>query len=80
MWFEALVTCRVSTAAWSALGWLLQLGDRHPENLLMVEHTGGVVHVDFALIFVDKLDVPFRETRNILDGFLAGVIDGAFMT
>jgi phosphatidylinositol kinase/protein kinase (PI-3 family) len=49
----------------------MRLGDRHPENILMVEHTGEVVHVDFALIVVEKLDVPFRGTRNILDGFLA---------
>jgi phosphatidylinositol kinase/protein kinase (PI-3 family) len=49
MWSEALIKYKASTAAWSALGWLMQLDDRHLENILIVEHTGEVVHVDVSL-------------------------------
>jgi serine/threonine-protein kinase ATR len=55
------------------VGFFLGLGDRHLENILYQE-TGNCVHVDFACLF-DRAkslkvpeSVPFRLTRNIIDG------------
>lgn len=36
----------------SMVGFILGLGDRHGENLLIETTTGQVVHVDFNLIFL----------------------------
>jgi len=58
-------------AVWSAFGYILGLGDRHGDNILMKVNDGGLVHIDFDCIF-DKgrfLPVPevlnFRLTRNL---------------
>jgi len=59
----------------SMVGFILGLGDRHCENILLDTNTGSVVHVDFNCLFEKgKLleipeRVPFRLTQNILDGF-----------
>lgn len=64
-----------STAIWSMIGYVIGLGDRHGDNILIHTHTGEVTHVDFDCIFEKgaKLRVPeivpFRLTSNIVDGF-----------
>jgi phosphatidylinositol kinase/protein kinase (PI-3 family) len=37
----------LSAAAWSMVGHVIGLGDRHSENILIETTTGRVVHVDF---------------------------------
>lgn len=57
------------------LGYVIGLGDRHGDNILIHSHTGEVTHVDFDCIFEKgaKLKVPeivpFRLTQNIMDAF-----------
>lgn len=53
------------------IGYMIGLGDRHLENILLDECTGEVVHVDYAHIFdsawaltIPEL-VPFRLTPNV---------------
>jgi serine/threonine-protein kinase ATR len=46
-WYEARVRFTLSAAAWSAIGHVIGLGDRHSENILMDTMTGGLLHVDF---------------------------------
>ena len=52
------------------LGYIMGLGDRHGENILLDDLSGGVVHVDFDCTFVRGLHlqkpeiVPFRMTSN----------------
>lgn len=74
-WFENRLRYSRSVAAWSMAGYVVGLGDRHGENILLDQRNGECVHVDFDCLF-DKgrtLDVPervpFRLTQNIVDGF-----------
>jgi len=68
----------------SMIGFILGLGDRHCENILLDSNTGSVVHVDFNCLFergrtlgVPEM-VPFRLTQNILDGFGITGAEGVF--
>jgi len=60
-----------SMAAASMLGWVLGLGDRHPDNILVDLATGEVVHIDYNVIFDAGLwlevpeKVPFRLTVSL---------------
>lgn len=61
-----------SVATWSMTGYIVGLGDRHGENLLIETTTGRCIHVDFAMLF-DKGKslkvpevVPFRLTHNMV--------------
>ncbi|KAI6225379.1 Non-specific serine/threonine protein kinase [Aphelenchoides fujianensis] len=73
-----------STALMCAVGFVVGLGDRHTGNILLDVKTGEVMHVDFALLFNagERLSipetVPFRLTRNIVEGFGAVGIEGRF--
>mmetsp|Transcript_25760 Transcript_25760/g.25040 ORF Transcript_25760/g.25040 Transcript_25760/m.25040 type:complete len:682 (+) Transcript_25760:1053-3098(+) len=75
LWYEARVNFVRSTAIWSMIGYVIGLGDRHGDNILIHNHTGEVTHVDFDCIFEKgaKLKipeiVPFRLTHNIIDAF-----------
>jgi len=46
-WYEARTRFTISAAAWSAVGHVIGLGDRHSENILVDTSTGECVHVDF---------------------------------
>lgn len=53
-WYEARTRFTLSAAAWSAVGHVIGLGDRHSENILVDMSNGELVHVDFDCIF-DKV-------------------------
>ncbi|KAI6216793.1 Non-specific serine/threonine protein kinase [Aphelenchoides besseyi] len=74
----------ISNALMSAVGFTVGLGDRHTGNVLINQNTAEIMHVDFALLFnagenlpIPEM-VPFRLTRNIIDGFGAMGIEGRF--
>lgn len=75
IWYEARINFVRSTAIWSMIGYVIGLGDRHGDNILIHQHTGEVTHVDFDCIFEKgaKLKipeiVPFRLTQNIMEAF-----------
>jgi serine/threonine-protein kinase ATR len=46
-WYEARTRFTLSAAAWSAVGHVIGLGDRHSDNILVDTTTGECVHVDF---------------------------------
>lgn len=46
-WYEARTRFTLSCAAWSAVGHVIGLGDRHSENILVDTSSGQCVHVDF---------------------------------
>ena len=53
------------------MGYLLGLGDRHLDNILLDKHTGRVVHIDYNIVFdmgqqlrVPEI-VPFRLTHTL---------------
>ncbi|KAG0668012.1 serine/threonine-protein kinase M1 [Maudiozyma exigua] len=83
-WYNARNTYSRSLAVMSMLGYILGLGDRHCENILLDTLTGKVLHVDFDCLF-DKGKllpcpeiVPFRLTQNVHDAL--GIIgtEGTF--
>ncbi|KAI5168378.1 serine/threonine-protein kinase ATR [Pancytospora epiphaga] len=66
------------------VGWFIGLGDRHAENTHFDLSSGDTVQVDLNCIF-DKGTgfeiperVPFRLTRNIIDGFGCLGVEGPF--
>jgi serine/threonine-protein kinase ATR len=83
-WFESRLRFTRSTAVWSMVGYVLGLGDRHLENILLRTVDGECVHVDFDCLFnrgaaLEKPErVPFRLTQNIVDGFGITSYNGVF--
>lgn len=83
-WFEKRLAYTRSTAAISILGHVLGLGDRHCHNILLDEKSGEVVHIDLGVSFeagrvlpVPEV-VPFRLTRDLVDGMGYTKTEGVF--
>lgn len=83
-WFVKRLAYTRSTAAISILGHVLGLGDRHGHNILLDSQSGEVVHIDLGVAFemgrvlpVPEL-VPFRLTRDIVDGMGITTTEGVF--
>lgn len=83
-WFLRRTAYTRATAAVSVLGHVLGLGDRHGHNILLDSKTGEVVHIDLGVAFemgrvlpVPEL-VPFRLTRDIVDGMGITKTEGVF--
>ncbi|VDK40782.1 unnamed protein product [Cylicostephanus goldi] len=84
VWYAARLAYSRSCAVMSMIGFVLGLGDRHGENILIDVTEGCVVHVDFNLIFHKgeylpvREVVPFRLTRNMVNGFGPTGVEGSF--
>ncbi|KAM0812499.1 hypothetical protein AB5N19_12490 [Seiridium cardinale] len=83
-WYAKRTNYTRTTAAISILGHVLGLGDRHGHNILLDSATGEVVHIDLGVAFemgrvlpVPEL-VPFRLTRDIVDGMGVTKTEGVF--
>ena len=71
-WYNARLAYARTSAVMDMVGYMLGLGDRHGENILMDSTTGDCVHVDFNCLF-NKGEtfewperVPFRLTNNMI--------------
>jgi FKBP12-rapamycin complex-associated protein len=71
-WLDRRTNFTRSLATMSMVGYILGLGDRHPQNLLLDSVSGKVLHVDFGDCFEvaihrDKFPetIPFRLTRML---------------
>ncbi|CAK9092592.1 unnamed protein product [Durusdinium trenchii] len=73
-WHRARQAYARSTAVSSIVGYIVGLGDRHPNNILFDVRTGELIHIDFGIAFeAGRLlkvaeQVPFRLTRDIVAG------------
>ncbi|EPY18889.1 FKBP12-rapamycin complex-associated protein [Strigomonas culicis] len=85
IWLERRRMYCTSLANMSVVGYILGLGDRHPNNIMVQRNTGLVVHIDFGDCFEvamtrDKFPekVPFRLTRMLRNALDVSGVDGAF--
>jgi len=83
-WFQKRLNFSRSQAIWCMLGYILGLGDRHGENILIDAVSGDLVHVDFDCTFVRGLHlqkpevVPFRLTSNCVAALGVTGVEGNF--
>ncbi|XP_028968570.1 uncharacterized protein LOC100909182 [Galendromus occidentalis] len=83
-WLERQRAYVNSLAITSMVGFIIGLGDRHTNNILIDHSTSEVVHIDLGIIFEQgKLLytpelVPFRLTRDLVDGCGIFGIEGQF--
>jgi cell cycle checkpoint protein MEC1 len=61
LWYEARVNFVKSYAIWSIIGYVIGLGDRHGDNILIHQYTGEVTHVDFECTFEKGAKFPVPE-------------------
>jgi len=73
-----------SVAVNSMVGHILGLGDRHTNNILIDNFTGEIIHIDLGVAFEQGRilptpeTIPFRLTRDIVDGFGPTGVEGVF--
>ncbi|XP_059474247.1 serine-protein kinase ATM [Neocloeon triangulifer] len=83
-WLEKRLAYTRSVAASSMIGYILGLGDRHVQNILIDTSTAEVIHIDFGIAFEQGLVlripelVPFRLSRDIESGFGISGVEGVF--
>jgi len=84
VWFSRRLLYSRSQALWCMLGYILGLGDRHGENILLDTESGRVVHVDFDCLFGKGMllerpeTVPFRLTQNCVSALGITGVEGVF--
>lgn len=73
-----------SLAVMAALGYVIGLGDRHLDNILLCAKTGDVLHIDYNICFDKGLKlkvpeiVPFRLTPMLQDALGVTGVEGKF--
>ncbi|XP_071056684.1 serine/threonine-protein kinase ATR [Onthophagus taurus] len=83
-WLTSRTAYIRTTSVMSMIGYVLGLGDRHGENVLLDSSCGDVVHVDFNCLFNkgETLEwperVPFRLTHNMVSAMGPLGIEGIF--
>ncbi|KAH3683030.1 hypothetical protein WICPIJ_005999 [Wickerhamomyces pijperi] len=83
-WFQSRQIYTRGLAATSFVGYILGIGDRHLNNILLEEKTCEPIHIDFGVAFdqgrllpIPEL-VPFRLTRDMVDGLGVTGVKGSF--
>lgn len=83
-WFESRQIYCHGIATTSIIGYILGIGDRHCNNILLDKSSGEPIHIDFGVAFDQgKIlpipeTVPFRLTRDIVDGLGITGVNGMF--
>lgn len=83
-WLDSRILYTHGIATTSMVGHILGLGDRHCNNILLDKNTGEPIHIDLGVAFDQGKrlpipeTVPFRLTRDIVDGFGVTGTAGSF--
>ena len=83
-WFNKRLAYTRSAACASIVGYVVGLGDRHTQNILIDETTAELVHIDLGIAFdmgkslPTPETVPFRLTRDLVDGMGISGVEGVF--
>ncbi|KAK0173761.1 hypothetical protein PV328_006909 [Microctonus aethiopoides] len=83
-WWLATKNYSYSVAVMSIIGYIIGLGDRHLDNVLVDLTTGEVVHIDYNVCFEKGKTlrvpekVPFRMTPNIKAALGVTGVEGIF--
>ncbi|XP_069136891.1 serine-protein kinase ATM-like isoform X2 [Argopecten irradians] len=83
-WYERRLAYTKSVATNSIVGYILGLGDRHVQNILVDCKSAELVHIDLGVAFEQGRilptpeTVPFRLTRDIVDGMGVSGVEGVF--
>ncbi|XP_024124914.1 serine/threonine-protein kinase SMG1 [Oryzias melastigma] len=83
-WWGVTQSYARSTAVMSMVGYIIGLGDRHLDNVLIDMTTGEVVHIDYNVCFEKGKSlrvpekVPFRMTHNIETALGVTGVEGIF--
>ncbi|KAI1289435.1 Serine/threonine-protein kinase SMG1 [Halotydeus destructor] len=73
-----------SNAVMGIIGYVIGLGDRHLDNVLLDLSTGDIIHVDYNVCFEKGKSlrvperVPFRLTQNMVNAFGITGVEGTF--
>ncbi|ODV87595.1 hypothetical protein CANARDRAFT_194713 [[Candida] arabinofermentans NRRL YB-2248] len=83
-WYQSRNNYTRSCAVMSIVGYLVGMGDRHGDNIMLNENTGQILHVDFDCLF-DKGKklavperVPFRLTQNMTTAMGVNGYEGSY--
>ncbi|CBZ56023.1 putative phosphatidylinositol 3-and 4-kinase domain-containing protein [Neospora caninum Liverpool] len=83
-WYAQRQRYRRTLAVSSMVSYIIGLGDRHTNNILLDIASGDLIHIDFGVVFeqgkllaVPEL-VPFRLTRDLVDGLGCLGVAGCF--
>lgn len=83
-WYNARSSYTRSLAVMSIVGYLVGIGDRHLDNIMLNKNTGMIMHIDFDCMFEKgkKLGVPeivpFRLTPNLIESMGSLGYEGSF--
>lgn len=84
LWFKSRSLYCHGIATTSITGYILGIGDRHCNNILLDKSSGEPIHIDFGVAFDQGKvlpipeTVPFRLTRDIVDGMGITDVNGMF--
>lgn len=84
IWFNSRQMYTRGLATTSIVGHILGLGDRHCNNILLDKISGEPIHIDLGVSFDQGKrlpipeTVPFRLTRDLVDGLGVTGVEGGF--
>lgn len=85
-WYKKSTSFARSLAVTSMIGYIIGLGDRHLDNMLVDFRSGEIIHIDYNVCFekgrrlrVPEL-VPYRLTQNLYGALGITGVDGQFKT